>query len=569
MSLFNVNAVRQDFPGLLHSVHGHPLVYFDNAATTHKPTSVIQAEVDVYQQSNANVHRASHYLSSVATQRFENARKKVQRFVNATRPEEIIWTKGATESLNLIAQSYGLSTLQKDDEILISPLEHHANIVPWQIVAQQTGAKLKILPLSHTLHIDPHTLPQHFSEKTRLLILTHVSNALGVVNDIAALCKLAKQHKVTTVVDGAQAVGHFPIDVQQLGCDFYVFSGHKMYGPTGIGVLYGCYNLLEAMPPWQTGGEMIQQVSFEKTTYNQLPFKFEPGTPNIAGAIGLGAAIDYLEKLDRRQLITYEHQLMNYLQETLNTIPGINIITPTISTDQSKNIPIVALTFSHEHIQDIGMLLDQKGIAVRVGHHCTMPLMAYLGIAGTLRISLSFYNTRQEIDWLVESLNSILKHSEEKHSETAYPSSKDLQPLSLDSQQIASKLLAQKNWENRYRLIMQNSKLLPPLPTEYKIEDNRVSGCESEVWLVSDFNVQNKTLQFWADSNARILRGLLTLVISHVNNKTPEDILASDFQQLFSTLDLAHHLSPSRSNGLNSIVNVIQQIAQDYLTINH
>ncbi|MGI0118632.1 SufS family cysteine desulfurase [Zooshikella sp. RANM57] len=568
MSLFDVNAIRQDFPGLLHSVHGYPLVYFDNAATTHKPTSVIQAEVDVYQQCNANVHRASHFLSSVATQRFENARNKVQHFINATRSEEIIWTKGATESLNLIAQSYGLSTLQKDDEILISPLEHHANIVPWQIVAQQTGAKLKVLPLNNALHIDPEIVPQHLSDKTRLLILTHVSNALGVINDISTLCKLAAQHKITTIVDGAQAVGHFPIDVQQLGCDFYVFSGHKMYGPTGIGVLYGRYDLLEAMPPWQTGGEMIQHVSFKKTTYNQLPFKFEPGTPNIAGAIGLGAAIDYLETVDRRQLITYEHQLMNYLQEALSTIPGINLICPTHSIDQPNKIPIAALTFSHEHIQDIGMLLDQKGIAVRVGHHCTMPLMEYLSLTGTLRISLSFYNTQQEIDWLIESLHSILKHSEDKPSEALSHHSKDLPPLSLDSQQITSKIIAQKNWDNRYRLIMQNSKLLPPLPTEYKIEENRVSGCESEVWLVSDFDEQNKTLLFWADSNARILRGLLTLVISLANNKTPEDILATDFQALFSNLNLAHHLSPSRSNGLNSIVHSIQHIAQEYQTIN-
>ncbi|WP_027707392.1 SufS family cysteine desulfurase [Zooshikella ganghwensis] len=566
MSLFDVNTVRQDFSGLHHTVHGHPLVYFDNAATTHKPTDVIKAEMDVYQQCNANVHRASHYLSSIATQRFENARHKVQHFINANRPEEIIWTKGATESLNLIAQSYALSTLQKNDEILISPLEHHANIVPWQIVTQQTGAQLKVLPLNNALHIDTQIVQQHISEKTRLLILTHVSNALGVINDVAALCKLAKQHNIITIVDGAQAVGHFPIDVQQLGCDFYVFSGHKMYGPTGIGVLYGRYDLLEAMPPWQTGGEMIQQVSFDKTTYNQLPFKFEPGTPNIAGAVGLGAAIDYLQKHDRAQLINYEHQLMNYLQNSLNTFSDIHVIGSSKQVEQPDKIPIAALTFSHAHIQDIGLLLDQKGIAVRVGHHCTMPLMEYLGVSGTLRVSLSFYNTQQEIDWLIESLHNILEHAEDKPIYCPNTPPKGLQFFVLDSQQITSKLLQQKNWESRYRLIMQNSKQLPPLPTEYKTEANRISGCESEVWLISSFDEQSKTLQFWADSNARILRGLLTLVISYVNHKTPEDILTTDFQVLFSTLDLAHHLSPSRSNGLNSIVHTIQQIARDYVS---
>ncbi|MDX1693871.1 MAG: cysteine desulfurase [Ketobacteraceae bacterium] len=389
----DVEKIRADFPILHQEVKGKPLVYLDNAATTQKPKAVIHALTHYYETVNSNVHRGAHTLSDLATREFENARVTVQQYLNAPSSRQIIWTRGTTESLNLVAHSYAREFLKPGDEILISAMEHHSNIVPWQIVAQVTGAVLKIIPVQENGELDMAGFEQLLSDKTRFISIVHVSNSLGTINPVKQI--IDKGHEVGAVVcvDGAQAAPHWPIDVQALDCDFYAFSGHKIFGPTGIGVLYGKEALLNKMVPYQSGGEMIEKVSFSGTTYNELPFKFEAGTPNIAGAIGLGAAIAYLNQLPRAAVEIHEAGLMSYAHEKARDFGGLRLI----GTAKNKTC---AFSFLLEgaHPHDVGTLLDQQGIAVRTGHHCTMPLMEQFGIPGTARASFSIYNTREEID---------------------------------------------------------------------------------------------------------------------------------------------------------------------------
>lgn len=397
-SHFDLAAVRAQFPALQQRVNDQPLIYLDNAATTQKPLAVLQAMDEYYRRDNANVHRAAHTLSSRATAAFEAARERVRAFLHARHSSEVIWTRGTTEAINLVAYSWGQSNLQPGDEILLSTLEHHANIVPWQQVAARTGAVLRVIPLTTSGDLDLAAFHALLSPRTRLLAIAQVSNALGTVNPVAELITAAKTVGAVTLIDGAQAVGHLPIDVQALGCDFYAFSGHKLYGPTGIGVLYGRAELLEQMPPWQTGGEMIQKVSFSGTRFNPPPFRFEAGTPPIAEAIGLAAALDFLAALPegwRR----HEAALLQRLLDGLQQLPFIERVgTP------SQQVGVVSLRLGDIHPQDAGELLDQMGIAVRVGHHCAMPLMESLGLDGTLRISLALYNSKAEVDTLLAAL---------------------------------------------------------------------------------------------------------------------------------------------------------------------
>ena len=398
-----IEQLRSQFPALSQTVNDHPLVYLDNAATTQKPQPVIAALSGYYQSQNANVHRAAHALSAKATQAFEAARGKVATFINAAASKEIIWTRGTTEAINLVAYSYGMHHLKAGDEIVLSSLEHHANIVPWQQVAAATGAIIKVIPLTPNAELDITAATKLISYRTKVLAITQLSNALGCLTPLTELMSLAKAVGAVTLVDGAQAVGHFPIDVQALDCDFYVFSGHKMFGPTGIGVLYGKAALLEQMPPWQTGGEMIKQVSFERTTFGELPFKFEAGTPNIAGAIGLGAAIDYLSALDRPAVAVYEQQLLQQLLDGLAAIPGVTII-------GQPQMGAVSFTIANQHPQDVATLLDMQGVAVRAGHHCAMPLMQALNLPqGTLRASITFYNNEADIEALLAALHQALE----------------------------------------------------------------------------------------------------------------------------------------------------------------
>ena len=397
-SHFDLAAVRAQFPALQQRVNDQPLIYLDNAATTQKPLAVLQAMDEYYRRDNANVHRAAHTLSSRATAAFEAARERVRAFLHARHSSEVIWTRGTTEAINLVAFSWGQSNLQPGDEILLSTLEHHANIVPWQQVAARTGAVLRVIPLTASGELDLAASHALLSPRTRLLAIAQVSNALGTVNPVAELITAAKTVGAVTLIDGAQAVGHLPIDVQALDCDFYAFSGHKLYGPTGIGVLYGRAELLEQMPPWQTGGEMIQKVSFSGTRFNPPPFRFEAGTPPIAEAIGLAAALDFLAALPegwRR----HEAALLQRLLDGLQQLPFIERVgTP------SQQVGVVSLRLGDIHPQDAGELLDQMGIAVRVGHHCAMPLMESLGLDGTLRISLALYNSEAEVDALLGAL---------------------------------------------------------------------------------------------------------------------------------------------------------------------
>ena len=401
---FDVARIREDFPILKQKVHGKPLVYFDNGATSHKPQAVIDALNHYYSAENSNIHRGVHHLSEQATAAYEAARSKIRNFINARADKEIIFVRGTTEGINLVAQSYGRSFLKAGDEIIVSAMEHHSNIVPWQMLCEQVGAKLRVVPINHDGEIVMEEYRRLLNEKTKFVSITHVSNALGTIVPVKELVALAHERGVPVLLDGAQAVPHLKVDVQELGCDFYAFSGHKMFGPTGVGVLYGRAELLEKMPPYQGGGDMISLVTFEKTHYNVLPYKFEAGTPHIAGGIGLGAAIDYLAKLDWDLVTAHEHRLLRYATEALGAINGLRII----GTAKEKAV-VLSFVFDHVHAHDVGTILDQEGVAVRAGHHCAMPVMQRFGVPATARASFAFYNTIDEIDVLVRGIARVLK----------------------------------------------------------------------------------------------------------------------------------------------------------------
>jgi len=394
----DVERIRRDFPILATQVHGKPLVYLDNGASSQRPTAVLDAERYYAEHLHANVHRGVHQLSQWATDAFEGARETVRRFLNAASTREIIFVRGTTEAINLVAQSYGRPRLGPGDEIIVSQLEHHANIVPWQMVCEQTGARLVVAPINQRGELDLEALAGLFSPRTRLLAITHVSNALGSVFPVRACVELAHRHGVVVLLDGAQAVPHIAVDVQALDCDFYAFSGHKLYGPTGIGVLYGRESLLRSMPPWQGGGDMILSVSFKGTTYNDLPYKFEAGTPNIGGAVGLAAAIDYVTDLGLSRIAAWEHELLLHATGKLSAIEGLSIIGT--AADKAS---LVSFVVEGAHPHDLGTILDQDGIAIRTGHHCAMPVMDFFGLAATARASFAFYNTKAEIDHLARS----------------------------------------------------------------------------------------------------------------------------------------------------------------------
>jgi cysteine desulfurase / selenocysteine lyase len=396
---FDVEAVRQDFPILHQLVHDQPLAYLDSAASAQRPVQVIEAIAEYYRRDHANVHRGVYQLSQRATDAFEGAREKVRRFINARSVKEVIFTRGTTEAINLVAQSWGRANLRRGDEILVTHMEHHANIVPWQMVCEQTGALLKVIPMTPAGELDLDAARALVGPRTRLLACGHVSNALGTINPVAQLVALARSVGALVLLDGAQGVPHMRVDMQALDCDFYAFSAHKMFGPTGIGVLWGRQELLAAMPPWQGGGDMILAVSFEKTVYNELPWKFEAGTPHIAGAIGLGAAIDYLERLDLERAGAWEQELLEYGTAALGEIEGLRII----GTAPHK-AAVISFVLDGVHPHDIGTIVDHAGVAIRTGHHCAMPVMEFYGVPATARASFAFYNTRAEIDRLAAAL---------------------------------------------------------------------------------------------------------------------------------------------------------------------
>jgi cysteine desulfurase/selenocysteine lyase len=398
---FDAERVRRDFPILAEAVRGKPLVYLDNAATSQKPRAVIDAVSGYYARHNANVHRGVHALSVRATELYEGAREKTRAFINAVETSEIVFVRGTTEGINLVASSFGQS-IKTGDEILITAMEHHSNIVPWQMLCQRTGATLKVLPMNHEGDLLLNQLPGMIGDRTRLVAVAHVSNSLGTVNPVAEIIAIAHERGVPVLIDGAQALPHMTVDVRDIDADFYVFSSHKMYGPTGIGVLYARKSILSELPPYQGGGDMIASVTFEKTTYNALPHRFEAGTPNIAGAVGMGAAIDYLRELDVNAIRRYEDDLVAYAVEQLSAARGVKLVgTP------KHRAGVVSFTLDGVHPHDVGMILDSEGIAIRAGHHCTQPVMDFYGVPATNRASFAFYNTREDVDRLITGLNRV------------------------------------------------------------------------------------------------------------------------------------------------------------------
>jgi len=535
------------------------LVYFDNGATTQKPNCVIDSYKHFYGQKNANVHRSSHLLSARTTRDFEQARVLVRDFIHAKSIKEIIWTKGATESINLVAHSFALNYLKPDDEIVLSQSEHHANIVPWQIVAAKTGAIIKVLPLDKDGRIDKLFLSKLITAKTKVVSFAHISNVLGRINPIKEIITQAKAVGAITLVDGAQAIAHLPVNVQALGCDFYIFSAHKMYGPTGVGVLYGKEALLSKMSPYQVGGEMISTVSFEQgTTFNQLPFKFEAGTPNIAGVIAFAKAIDFLNTYLDKSFFEYEQRLIDYVFKHFKAIPAVTFI-----VDGKPDIPVISFTLQGHHNYDIAVALDSFGIAVRSGHLCAMPLMDYLNISGCLRISLSAYNSFNEIDFFMEKLTEIAAYN----TSADYSNINTGVPQSVVASNSASDIMLAlfkniKGWDGRHRQIMLLSKQLAILSSDKKNKDSLIKGCESLVWLSHNKDNQGY-FTFNAYSDAKVIRGLLVIILAAFDHKNRKQIQYFNLEGYFEELGLMQHLSPSRGNGVRAIVDKIRRIIEE------
>lgn len=399
---FNLDKIRKEFPALEQEVYGVPLVYFDNAATSQKPKEVIDSICNYYSTINSNVHRGVHRLSQQATDAFEEARNTIQEYIHARHSHEVIITKGATDSINLVANSFGRKFLNPGDEVIISSLEHHANIVPWQMICNERGASIKVIPLLDSLELDLTALRDLINDKTRIIAVGHISNALGIINPIEDIIRIAHDKNVPVMIDGAQGIVHKEINVKELDCDFYCFSSHKFYGPMGVGVMYGKEKWLDEMPPYQTGGEMIKSVSFEKTTFNELPFKFETGTPNVADVIGFDAAIQYIRKIGMTNIIAYEEDLMNYALKRLNEIEGMEIL-----ANGAPRAGVISFNLAGIHPYDAGTIIDRFGIAVRTGNHCAQPVMELMNVPGTIRASFAFYNTKDEIDRFVEALEKV------------------------------------------------------------------------------------------------------------------------------------------------------------------
>lgn len=563
--LFDLGKVRDDFPILRRTVHGHPLVYFDNAATTQKPAGVIEAVGRYYEHYNANIHRAVHLLSRLATQEYEEARAKVQRFLNAASAKEIIFTRGVTEAINLVAQSFGRANVGPGDEILVSTMEHHSNIVPWQILCEEKGATLRVVPINDRGEFLFEEYEKLLGARTKLVAVVHVSNSLGTINPVKRIVEAAHDRGIPVLLDGAQAIPHLKVDVRDLDCDFYGFSGHKVYGPTGIGVLYGKEELLKAMPPWQGGGDMIASVTFAKTTYAELPNKFEAGTPDIAGAVGLGAALDYVELVGLPNVAAHEERLLRRATEKLREIPGVRII-----GTAAHKAAVVSFIIEDPPLSalDIGTKLDIEGIAVRTGHHCCQPVMDRFGIPGTVRASFAMYNSLEEVDRLVAAVRKIVVEAAVKsrpaapaQAEPTYPKAYAPSPqAAADKLAAAFELL--DTWPERYQQLIDFGKRLPPMHTALKTEATRVYGCQSTVHIAARKKPGTAdVLEFLADSDADIVRGLIALLQRVYNGQRAADVLAFDMEGFFARLGLDQNLTLGRRNGLAAMVQRIRNLA--------
>jgi cysteine desulfurase/selenocysteine lyase len=562
--MFDVARLRAKFPILQTTAHGHSLVYLDNGATTQKPQQVIDAITRYYEAENANIHRGVYQLSQTATHLYEEARRKVAGFINAAEDKEIIFTRGTTESINLVAQTWGRTFLNAGDEVIISAMEHHSNIVPWQMICQATGAKLRVIPMSDAGELLMGEYAALLNPKTKFVSVCHLSNSLGTVNDVMSIIKQAHAVGAKVLIDGAQWVAHYPTDVRDLNADFYVFSGHKLFGPTGIGVLYGKRALLDAMPPWQGGGDMIESVTFEKTTYAGLPNKFEAGTPNIAGVVGLGAAIDFAKSLDFQAVHAHEQSLLEYATKLLTAIPGLRVI----GTAKNKG-SLISFVIDHPAVgsYDIGVALDQKGIAIRTGHHCCQPVMDRLNIPATARASFAMYNTRADVDALAAALRDLVDSESAKRPAPAQAGAQGAirYPKAVaDSPEAAANDLIEMfdflpDWDARMQEVVGMGENLPPMPVDLKVECHRVHGCQSTVHL---FGVcHGNRLDFVADSDAALVRGLIGILQRVYAGQDAKKILAFDVENFLRRIGLESHLSMGRRNGLEGMIKKIRELA--------
>jgi len=575
---FDVLKIRRDFPILQTRMNGKPLVYLDNAATTQKPQAVIDALVHYYSHDNANIHRGIYALSQRATEAHDAARRTVARFLNAREPAECIFVRNATEGINLVALSWARANLKAGDEILLGEMEHHSNIVPWQMTAQATGAAVRVIPMNDDGELILDELDKLLTERTKLVAIQHVSNALGTIQDVQTIVARAKAIGAKVLIDGAQWVAHHPTDVQAIGCDFYALSGHKLFGPTGIGVLWGRRELLEAMPPLLGGGDMIETVSFAGTTYAPIPNKFEAGTPDIAGAIGLAAAIDYVTSIGFEAFEAYEKDLLTYALEQITALPGVRVL-----GRARKRAGAISFVIDEPPISaiDIGMALDRDGIAVRTGHHCCMPLMDRLKVPATTRASFAFYNTREEIDKLVESLHRLIESKKASrataaacgsHSNTIIdPDQLPFAAASAESPQAAADELAAdfelfEDRESRTQYVLDLGEQLPHAFDTLKRLTARVPGCMSEVYLIGRKRPGSDGIfEFTADANADIVRGLIAILQRLYSGQKAKDVLAFDIEAFFSRIGLDQFISSQRRNGLAGMISRIRTSAEGIL----
>ena len=563
---FDVAAVRADIPILSRRVNARPLVYLDNGATTQKPQAVIDALVSFYTEHNANVHRGVHTLSQEASALFDDARVTVAEFLNAPEPAECVFVRGVTEAINLVAMCWARTNLKAGDEILLTALEHHSNIVPWQLAAEATGAVVRTLPMNDRGELEYGRLGEFLTDKTKLVAMQHVSNALGTIHDVRRVISAAKEVGAITLIDGAQHVGHRPTDVREIGCDFYCFSGHKLFGPTGVGVLWGRREILEKMPPFMGGGDMIESVTWEQTTYAAIPAKFEAGTPDISGVVGLAAAMDYVQSLGWDAIQSHETALLDHATRRLSDVPGLRIIG---TAAQKEGVVSFVLEDPPVSSLDIGMKLDAQGIAVRTGHHCAQPLMDAFGIAGTTRASFAFYNTLEEVDQLATALHQIVSERRSKPTtsvvglggETRWPEPKASNPKEAAQALIDDFSFLKEAGEDPRDFILDLGRNLLPMPEGAKNELTHVKGCMSQVWLYAKPDNGGR-IDFLADSDAELVKGLIG-VLQHVfSGQKAAAIVAFDVEALLRKLDFQNLISVQRRSGVEAMVNRIQSLAR-------
>ena len=551
---YDVARIRTLFPALHQEMRsGWPLVYLDNAASTQKPQNVINRLVAYYTHEHSNVHRGVYHLSHKATDAYEGARARIARFINATHPHEIVFTRGATEAINIVASSFGKRHLQKHDEVLLSAMEHHSNMVPWQMICEEMGATVRILPINDEGELLLDALDALLTERTRIVSLVHVSNSLGTINPVRKVIAAAHARGIPVLLDGAQATLHMPIDVQDLDCDFYCFSGHKVFGPTGIGVLYGKEAMLEALPPYQGGGDMIEHVSYKTSVYAGLPYKFEAGTPHIAGVVGLSAALDTLEHIGLSAVEAYEQDLVAYGHRALQEVDGIRMV----GTAKEKT-GVFSFLLGDTSPYDVGRLLDERGIAVRTGHHCTMPVMDRLGVPGTVRASRALYNTRDEIDALVEALRVLHERltTMRQRGRAARPITAAHNNGSATIEERQHEIIEEFNFfddlDDKREYLMEIGEALPPYEELWKTDTYLVNGCLSKVWFRTE--ARDGRAYFHADSNTMITKGMVALFVRLLSGQPPEAILATDLDAFLTDLGMQDLVSGRRKNGLEAMI---------------